>query len=119
MEYEYYNICLFLRRRAVKDLLVPGAAVDQTMRVGRSGFSNIIKDHYSEWSLQNDGNFLKNLKHRGVNNVTALPGYHYRDDGKLLWVALQKYVQTSIRSYYGKLSLFKCSWLHDYQNYIS
>ena len=83
-------------------LIQPGGKIDLTMIMGRTGMFNIIEDRYAKWSLQKDGNFVKNIKKRGVDNPKLLPNYHYRDDGRPLWRAIEEYVQTAITGYYGQ-----------------
>ena len=63
---------------------------------------NIIRDQWSKWNLKEDGNLIKNLKKRGVDDTDALPKYHYRDDSVLLWKAINDYVALIVNHVYGK-----------------
>lgn len=99
-------------RLAVNKLVAPDGWVDQCMHIGRVGMFNIIKHNWSKWDLKQVGNILTDFKRRGVDDVEALPNYHYRDDSTLMWNAISKYVANVVNAFYGKLSLPK--WLSSY-----
>ena len=61
---------------------------------------NIVKHHWKYWSAKENGNFVNDLKNRGVDDTEALPNYHYRDDALLLWNA--EYVGNVVSAVYGK-----------------
>lgn len=48
----------------------------------------------------NDDMFPKRLRDRGVDEVTALPVYPYRDDGLLIWDAIHAWVTAYLELYY-------------------
>jgi arachidonate 15-lipoxygenase len=48
----------------------------------------------------NDDMFPKRLRDRGVDDVTALPIYPYRDDGLLIWDAIHAWVTAYLGLYY-------------------
>jgi len=89
-------------RLAVNKLVSPNGWVDETMQIGRTGMFNLIEKNWADWDLKKDGNLLEDLRRRGVDDVTALPNYHYRDDAILLWEALQNYVSRVVNGVYGK-----------------
>ena len=91
-------------RLAVNKLVAPDGWVDETMHIGRTGMFNIIKHNWDKWNVKEFGNILYDLKRRGVDDVEALPNYHYRDDAILIWDALNKYVDTVVKGIYGKYS---------------
>lgn len=45
-------------------------------------------------------NVKQNTKERGVDDPTLLPNYHYRDDGILIWNAIESYVTEIINIFY-------------------
>lgn len=96
--------CIFFRL-AVNKLVSPDGWVDDTMQIGRVGMFNIIKHNWSNWSLKEHGNVLNDFKRRGVDDVEALPNYHYRDDATLMWNAIHKYVSAVVNSFYGKINI--------------
>ena len=65
-------------------------------------FANIGRA-YTNWKLCVQGNLPNDLKDRGVDDLDALPNYHYRDDGLLYWAAIRKYVKTVVEGHYGKI----------------
>ena len=75
--------------------------MDQCMYIGRVGMFNIIRKEWSIWNIKEQGNLVADLKMRGVDDVEALPAYHYRDDALLLWNAMQKYIAIVVNSVYG------------------
>ncbi|MFN6562361.1 MAG: lipoxygenase family protein [Nostoc sp. ChiSLP01] len=48
----------------------------------------------------NDAMFPKTLRSRGVDNISQLPEYPYRDDGLLIWNAIHQWVSAYLSSYY-------------------
>ena len=89
-------------RRAINKLVSPGGWVDTAMQIGRDGMFNIVKHHWKDWSAKENGNFVNDLKNRGVDDTEALPNYHYRDDALLLWNAIHKYVGNVVSVVYGE-----------------
>ena len=67
---------------------------------------NIIRRKWKTWDLKEDGNILNDFKNRGVDKPGVLPNYHYRDDAKLLWEAIEKYVTDVVDKVYGELNAF-------------
>lgn len=43
----------------------------------------------------------RRLKERGVDDVSALPVYPYRDDALLIWAAIHDWVEAYLKLYYG------------------
>ena len=79
----------------------PGGWADTTLLIGRTGFFNIIKERWAQYNVIEHGNVLNDMKRRGVDDPDALPNYHYRDDSKLLWNAIHKYVTQVVNGVYG------------------
>ena len=91
----------YLFRRGIAKLVSPDGWVDQAMGVGRVGMMEIIKRAWDTWRLDVHGNLPNDLKERGVADPEALPNYHYRDDGMLLWDCIRKYVAEIVEGHYG------------------
>lgn len=83
-------------------LVSPDGWVDETMQIGRTGMFNIIAHNWNKWSVSDNGNIINDIKRRGVDDVEALPNYHYRDDAMLLWGAISRYAGLIIDVYYGR-----------------
>ena len=71
---------------------------------------NIIRTKYADWKITEQGNLVKDLALRGVDDVEALPGYHYRDDALLLWHAMDKYISSVVNKVYGMSIRFYCQF---------
>ena len=93
----FFSNCSF----ALTALVETDGWVDRAMMIGRYGMFNIIKKKWADWNLQENGNLLKDLKRRGVDKPGILPNYYYRDDAKLLWEAIEKYVTRIVNHFYG------------------
>jgi arachidonate 5-lipoxygenase len=96
----HFLYLIAINSAAVEQLTAPGAWVDQAMQIGHVGMFNIIRRKWATWDVKEDGNLLKNLKKREVDDETALPHYHYRDDAKLLWNAISEYVAEIVDNVY-------------------
>ena len=76
--------------------------VDKCMNIGRDGMFELIGRAFKRWRLDVDGTLPNDLKARGVTDAQALPNYHYRDDGLLVFEAMEKYVRTVVEAHYSK-----------------
>ena len=71
----------------------------QVLAVGGKGHMKLVSEAYSRLTI--DDFFLPEaLKSRGVDDVTLLPNYHYRDDAILHWDAIGDYVSKIVDLYY-------------------
>ena len=52
---------------------------------------------FREFCFDTDWDFALNIKKRGVEN---LPNYHFRDDGILIWNAINEYVTGILNIFY-------------------
>ena len=76
------------------------------MSMGRVGMIAIVKRCWDNWRLDVNGHLPNDLKERGMADPEALPNYHYRDDGMLLWDAIRKYVADIVQGHYGKTTFY-------------
>lgn len=60
----------------------------------------LVKDSYEDWDLF-QFSFPNELKNRGMDDSNKLPHYPYRDDGKLLWDAIEKFVSNYVDIFYA------------------
>lgn len=58
-----------------------------------------------EWSIKDT--LPLSLKARGVDDKTLLPHYPYRDDGLLVWNAIEQYVREYLGIYYKEAAVLK------------
>jgi arachidonate 15-lipoxygenase len=76
-----------------------GGPVDELLAGTLQESLQIVVDAYQDWSLDQFA-LPKELKNRGVDDVENLPHYPYRDDGMLLWNAINKFVFNYLELYY-------------------
>jgi arachidonate 15-lipoxygenase len=77
----------------------PGGHVDRVMAGTIEESIEIIKKAYSEWSLDKFA-FPQEIKNRGLEDVKKLPCFPYRDDGFLVWNAINRFVSSYLKYYY-------------------
>ncbi|GAX38449.1 lipoxygenase family protein [Nodularia sp. NIES-3585] len=75
----------------VEELLASSLSSDQTL--GANGTQSYLFNF-------NDIAFPDTLKSRGVDDTSKLPTYPYRDDGLLIWEAIESWVKEYLRLYY-------------------
>lgn len=80
-------------------LVSRGGAVDELLAGTLQESLQIVVDAYKDWSLDQFA-LPTELKNRGMDNVERLPHYPYRDDGMLLWNAINKFVFNYLELYY-------------------
>jgi arachidonate 15-lipoxygenase len=84
---------------ARKRLVSRGGLVDQLLAGTLQESLQIVVDGYKDWSLDQFA-LPTELKNRGMDDVERLPHYPYRDDGILLWNAINKFVYNYLELYY-------------------
>lgn len=83
----------------VEELLASSLGSDQTL--GANGAQSYLFNF-------NDIAFPDTLKNRGVDDTSKLPIYPYRDDGLLIWEAIESWVKEYLSLYYiSDLSVIK------------
>ena len=82
-----------------KGLVNRGGPVDELLAGTLQESLQIVVDAYKDWSLDQFA-LPRELKNRGMDDVKNLPHYPYRDDGILLWNAINKFVFNYLELYY-------------------
>lgn len=59
----------------------------------------LLTESYDKWDLIGT-NFQNDLFNRQVNDDDRLPHYPYRDDGKLIWDAIEEWVEKYVDGFY-------------------
>jgi arachidonate 15-lipoxygenase len=77
----------------------PGGHVDRIMAGTIEESIEIMKKAYAEWSLDQFA-FPQEIKNRGLEDVKKLPHFPYRDDGLLVWNAINRFVSSYLKYYY-------------------
>jgi len=82
-------------------MLAPGGPIDQTMAAGAKGaFELLARAWWEQWNFERH-NIPADLAERGVDDVEALPGYHWRDDALKLWAIVERYVAGMVGHFYA------------------
>ncbi|XP_067675117.1 polyunsaturated fatty acid lipoxygenase ALOX8-like isoform X1 [Haliotis asinina] len=81
-------------------ILQPGGPMDAVLSCGAGGMDTIIRRGLPLWRMDVEGSLPEDLKARGVFGSDVLPGYHYRDDGILVYNAIVAYTTKYINLYY-------------------
>ena len=90
---------LAINTKARNGLIDAGGIFDEFISCGGGGHMKLCAREYSQWNLLHN-NLRKNLKDRGCLDEEALPYYPYRDDGLLVWDAMEAYVREVVNMHY-------------------
>ncbi|XP_056408606.1 hydroperoxide isomerase ALOXE3-like isoform X2 [Hyla sarda] len=87
---------MYINTIARNELFGPGGIFDQIMVVGNGGTEVLFKKAmeevtYTDLCLPDD------IEARGLGSV---PNFFYRDDGKMIWEAIESFVSSIVRYYY-------------------
>jgi len=90
----------FLARQTLVSEVAP--FTDATFSTGTVNALKIFSTAYQDWTFFG-GNFKNDLKRRGFSEDCSdqLDGFYYRDDGFLIWNALEKYVASVVDAFYS------------------
>jgi arachidonate 15-lipoxygenase len=85
----------------VRDKLINlGGPIDALMAGSLRGAEDILKEGYRTWNFDQFV-FPKEIEQRGMSKDN-IPHYPYRDDGMLVWEAIEKFVGEYLKLYYTK-----------------
>jgi hypothetical protein len=97
----HFRFTMAINHAARTGLLAHGGPIDTVFSMGVDGgfqlMGNVWTDPswaFSDYELQHD------LESRGVDDKELLPNYHYRDDAKLLWSAIDEFIDAVIKYFY-------------------
>ncbi|RUT00759.1 hypothetical protein DSM106972_071680 [Dulcicalothrix desertica PCC 7102] len=97
----HFEFTMAINNLADQVLINPGGAVDiilpGTLESSLELSSKGVSEYFNNFS---DFAFPADLRKRGVDNSYTLPDFPYRDDGLLVWNALEDYVSKYIQIYY-------------------
>ena len=94
------------------------SVLERTMTLGQTGFFEVASRHVTSWRMDVHGNLPEVLKLRGVEDPDVLPGFSFRDDGLLVYEAIQNYAKEYVDIYYTDTDILKGdnelkSWIED------
>ncbi|KAK6172844.1 hypothetical protein SNE40_016422 [Patella caerulea] len=106
----HFLYLLAINTRALQKLVSPGGWIDKSMTTGANGLFELVRRGVKDWRMDVDGTLPEDLKNRGVDDVSALPNYHYRDDALLLYEAIKNYVTKYVDLYYDSTEKIDGDW---------
>lgn len=86
----------------VNELLAPGSWIDSATTLGAKGTQDLIALGWQDWRMDVHGTLPADLEQRGVADPSVLPDYPYRDDGLMLYNAINKYVTSIVEARYDE-----------------
>jgi hypothetical protein len=95
----YFYGLMSINNFARKTLLASGGYFDRITSIGSQGVNELLRRIFLNSRYQ-DMNFIKDIDGRGLGDAGQFPDYRFRDDGLLLWNAIQKYVGKIIEYLY-------------------
>ena len=95
----HFRYTVGINSAARRALINDGGLIDYIFSIGGKGKKELIQRAYKVYNVQG-ANVKWNTKERGVDDPTLLPNYHYRDDGILIWNAIESYVTEIIGIFY-------------------
>jgi arachidonate 15-lipoxygenase len=95
----HFRFLLAINTRGNAILLGEGAAIDQLMAPTREASLSLMNRAYRERSFESYA-YPQDLSDRGIE-PEFLPEYPYRDDARLLWEAIERYVTPYLHRYYA------------------
>ena len=95
----HFRYTIGINSAARERLINDGGLIDMIFSIGGAGKNELIWRASKVYNVQG-ANVKQNTKERGVDDPTLLPNYHYRDDGILIWNAIESYVTEIINIFY-------------------
>jgi len=95
----HFQFMLFDNDLGKTQFLQPGGPVDRFMAGTLEESLTFVAQTYQTWSIQ-DFVFPTYIKNRKMDNRDLLPHYPFRDDGLLVWQAVEDFVANYVKLYY-------------------
>ena len=95
----HFHATMAINHSARTVMLAPGGPIDKTLSLGAAGSIELLKREYAKWDFSLC-DLPGELASRGVDDKKKLPHYFYRDDGLLIWKALDDYIGSVLEIWY-------------------
>ncbi|XP_046544436.1 allene oxide synthase-lipoxygenase protein-like isoform X1 [Haliotis rubra] len=106
----HFLYLIAINTRGLEMLVCEGGWVDKTMNGGMAGMFELIKRGLEQWRLDVHGTLPEDLRRRGLDDLSVLPGYHFRDDALLLYKAINAYASKYVKLYYDSPEKITDDW---------
>ncbi|XP_071487669.1 polyunsaturated fatty acid 5-lipoxygenase-like [Diadema antillarum] len=103
----HFRFLLGINHRAYEPMLAEDGWIQETLTVGTEGTIELIRRAWKTWDISRQGHLLHDMEDRDVDDPDVLPNYHYRDDGMLIYEAIEKCVRTVVNGHYGNARIIK------------
>ncbi len=80
-------------------LVNTGGIIDKLLAGTLEETLTLVSNAYQAWSVK-ENSFPNEIANRGMDDEDMLPHYPYRDDGKLLWEAIRRFVKRYVNIFY-------------------
>lgn len=95
----HFRYTMGINSAARSALINKGGLIDQAFSIGGDGKELLFQRVSKVYDVEG-ANVKENTRRRGVDDAKLLPGYYYRDDGILIWDAIESYVTEIIDIFY-------------------
>ncbi|MBE9184797.1 lipoxygenase [Microcoleus sp. LEGE 07076] len=95
----HFRFMLINNELARSSLIAPGGPVDELLGGTLAETMELSREACSTWSLDRFA-LPAELKNRGMDDPNQLPHYPYRDDGLLLWDAIETFASGYLKYFY-------------------
>ncbi|MCC5663921.1 lipoxygenase [Nostoc sp. CHAB 5784] len=95
----HFRFMLFDNDLGRTQFLQPGGPVDEFMAGSLAESVGFVAKVYEEWSIEKF-TFPRLIKSRQTDDPAILPHFPFRDDGILIWNAIEKFVAEYLQLYY-------------------
>ncbi|KAK2188581.1 hypothetical protein NP493_128g05087 [Ridgeia piscesae] len=96
----HFLFLIGINASGMERLISPRGWLDNCTTVGREGLLELIRRGTAEWRIDVNGSLPRDLKSRGLLDQNILPYYGYRDDGLLIYNAIEGYIKEILEHYY-------------------
>ena len=95
----HFEGILYINDAANNQLMAPQGGVDAVMVLGIEDSRSVVSEAVKGWDFHG-AKIHQDLASRDLLDEEALPDFPYRDDGLLVWGAIQDWVESFVRVYY-------------------
>jgi arachidonate 15-lipoxygenase len=96
----HFEGTLYINSLGQKTVFAPGGTIETISSATRDAFRGLAVSAVADFPL-GATSLPANLKSRGVDDPNVLKDYPFRDDGLLIWGAINRWAAAYVRLYYG------------------